>query len=148
MHGQHVGDGDPLRDWREVARRIVGKLPVQGDVDRDRTDHAQHQRVGDGARVARIRNQDAPAVALAAAAKALGVKTADTPLFSLKAPAQAIAGEVEVINRAFLVKANELGGPVETARGIYLLKLKEKLGMKLITIKDLVERIVGELKEW
>lgn len=63
---------------------------------------------------------------LSAAAQALGVKITDTALFALKSPAPALAGEAEVINRAFTAKPGELGGPVETAKGIYIIKLKEK----------------------
>ena len=78
---------------------------------------------------------------LAAAAQSLGVKTADTQLFSLKAPAQAITGEAEVINRAFMLKANELGGPVETPKGIYLLKLKEKKPAAVPPLADVRKRV-------
>jgi peptidyl-prolyl cis-trans isomerase D len=61
-----------------------------------------------------------------AAAAALGTKVNETPLFTLTAPAAQLAGETEVIKRAFALKTGELGGPVETARGIYLLKIKER----------------------
>ena len=78
---------------------------------------------------------------LAAAAQSLGVKTTDTTHFSLKSPAQALAGEAEVLNRAFMVKANELGGPVETAKGIYLLKLKEKKPSAVPPLADVRKRV-------
>lgn len=78
---------------------------------------------------------------LGAAAQSLGVKVAETPLFSLKAPAPALAGEAEVINRAFLLKPNELGGPVETSRGIYLLKLKEKKPSAVPPLADVRKRV-------
>uniref|UniRef100_A0A831UEU6 Periplasmic chaperone PpiD n=1 Tax=Geobacter metallireducens TaxID=28232 RepID=A0A831UEU6_GEOME len=63
---------------------------------------------------------------LAAVARELGGAVAETPLFTAQAPAPALAGEKEVLTRAFLLKQNELGGPVETAKGIYILKLKER----------------------
>ena len=78
---------------------------------------------------------------LNAAAQSLGVKTSETPLFSLKSPAQAIAGESEVINRAFGLKAEELGGPVETAKGIYLLKLKTKKPAAVPPLADVRKRV-------
>ena len=78
---------------------------------------------------------------LAAAAQSLGAKTAETPLFSLKSPAQALAGEAEVINRSFMLKADELGGPVETAKGIYLLKLKEKKPAAVPPLADVRKRV-------
>jgi peptidyl-prolyl cis-trans isomerase D len=61
-----------------------------------------------------------------AAAGALGTKVNETPLFTLTAPAAQMAGETEVIKRAFALKTGELGGPVETARGIYIIKIKER----------------------
>ena len=78
---------------------------------------------------------------LAGASQSLGVKSAETPIFSLKSPAQAIAGEAEVINRAFMLKADELGGPVETAKGIYLLKLKEKKPAAVPPLSDVRKRV-------
>ncbi len=78
---------------------------------------------------------------LATAAQSLGVKIVETPLFSLKSAPQAMAGESEVINRAFLLKANELGGPVETPRGIYLLKLKEKKPSAIPPLADVRKRV-------
>jgi peptidyl-prolyl cis-trans isomerase D len=78
---------------------------------------------------------------LAAASQSLGAKSAETPLFSLKSPALAIAGEAEVINRAFMLKADELGGPVETAKGIYILKLKEKKPAAVPPLADVRKRV-------
>jgi peptidyl-prolyl cis-trans isomerase D len=64
---------------------------------------------------------------LNAAAAAIGGKISQTGLFTAKSPAAAIAGETELLKKAFMVKQGELGGPVETARGIYILKVTEKL---------------------
>lgn len=63
---------------------------------------------------------------LAAAAASLGVKTSDTPLFTLSAPPVSLASETEVVKRAFALKQGELGGPVETRKGIYIIKVKER----------------------
>lgn len=63
---------------------------------------------------------------LDAAAQALGSKVEKTALFTAQAPAAAIAAETELVARAFALKQNELGGPVETAKGIYLLKVIDK----------------------
>lgn len=71
-------------------------------------------------------NKNQQSADINAAAKSLGVTVAETPLFTAAAPAAQLASETEVIKRAFLLKTGELGGPVETHRGIYLLKLKEK----------------------
>jgi peptidyl-prolyl cis-trans isomerase D len=63
---------------------------------------------------------------LNAAAASFGLKVNETPLFTMGAPAAQLAGETEVIRRAFMLKQGELGGPVETAKGIYILKIKER----------------------
>ncbi|MBI1920057.1 MAG: SurA N-terminal domain-containing protein [Geobacter sp.] len=63
---------------------------------------------------------------IAAAAKELSSKVTDTPLFTAKTPPASIAGEVELLRKAFIAKTGEFGGPVETARGIYLFKVKDR----------------------
>jgi peptidyl-prolyl cis-trans isomerase D len=61
-----------------------------------------------------------------AAAAAIGGKVEKTPLFTAQAPAAALAGQPEVISRAFSLKQGELGGPVENSKGIYILKVIER----------------------
>jgi peptidyl-prolyl cis-trans isomerase D len=63
---------------------------------------------------------------LAGAAAAVGSKVEKTSLFTAQSPAPALAGETELISRAFALKQGELGGPVETSKGIYLVKVTEK----------------------
>jgi peptidyl-prolyl cis-trans isomerase D len=59
-------------------------------------------------------------------ARQLGLKVQETPLFDANAPAAALAGETAVIKKAFELKEGELGGPVETAKGIYIIKARER----------------------
>ena len=61
-----------------------------------------------------------------AAAAAVGGKAEKTSLFTVQNPAAAIAGETELISRAFALKQGELGGPVETSKGIYIVKVTER----------------------
>ncbi len=63
---------------------------------------------------------------LQAVAKALGAAVAVTPLFAAAQPPAVLAGEAQVLKKAFLLKEGELGGPVETAKGIYAIKIKER----------------------
>ncbi|HBA89514.1 MAG TPA: peptidylprolyl isomerase [Geobacter sp.] len=86
---------------------------------------------------------------LDAAAAALGGKVEKTPLFTAKAPASSIAGETELISRAFTLKQGELGGPVETKKGIYLLKVTDKKPAAvppLAQIRSAVEQKTVEVK--
>ena len=76
--------------------------------------------------VADVLNRHMKTGDIAAAAKELNAKVSDTPLFTAKAPQAPIAGEADLLRKAFIAKTGELGGPVETARGIYLFKLKDR----------------------
>jgi len=55
----------------------------------------------------------------------LGLKVQETPLFDANTPAAALAGETAVVKKAFGLKDGELGGPVEAAKGIYIIKIRE-----------------------
>lgn len=55
----------------------------------------------------------------------LKAKVHDLPLFAAAAPPQQLAGEEPVIKKAFELKQGEMGGPVETSRGIYIVKKRE-----------------------
>jgi len=59
-------------------------------------------------------------------AGALKQKVQETELFAANAPVPALAGEAAVIKKALELKQGELGGPVETAKGIYIIKAKER----------------------
>ena len=59
-------------------------------------------------------------------AGALKQKVQETALFTANAPAAPLTGEAAVIKKALELKQGELGGPVETAKGIYILKAKER----------------------
>jgi peptidyl-prolyl cis-trans isomerase D len=71
-------------------------------------------------------NKNIKTADMKSAAAALGTKVNETPLFTLAAPAAQLTGETEVLKRAFTLKTGELGGPVETAKGIYIIKIKER----------------------
>lgn len=85
---------------------------------------------------------------IAAAAQALKASVAETQLFTATTVPPAIAGEAELVKRAFGLKQGELGGPVETSRGIYLVKLVERKPAEvppLAQVKGAVEaRVMAE----
>ena len=63
-------------------------------------------------------------------------KVQDTALFAAAAPAPSLVGETAVIKKALELKQGELGGPVETAKGIYIIKANER---KAATVPALAE---------
>jgi peptidyl-prolyl cis-trans isomerase D len=68
----------------------------------------------------------------------LGLKVQETAVFAANAPAAALVGEAAVLKKAFELKQGELGGPVETPKGIYIIKVKER--------KDSVVPPLAEIK--
>jgi peptidyl-prolyl cis-trans isomerase D len=79
----------------------------------------------------------------------LKLKVQETPLFSDAAPPAALAGEAGVIKKALELKQGELGGPVEPAKGIYILKARERKAAAvppLAEIKAAVEQKAKEAK--
>lgn len=79
----------------------------------------------------------------------LGLKVQETSLFNANTPAPALAGEAAVIKKSFELKQGELGGPVETAKGIYILKVKERkpsVVPPLAEIRGAVEQKAREAK--
>lgn len=59
-------------------------------------------------------------------AAALNLKIQETGLFEAATPPASLAGEAAVVKKALELKQGELGGPVETAKGIYILRVKER----------------------
>lgn len=86
---------------------------------------------------------------LDAAASSLGAKVEKTGLFTQQAPPAQLAGEKDLVTRAFTLKQNELGSPVETAKGIYLVKVVERKPAAvppLAQVKGAVEQKAREAK--
>ena len=82
-------------------------------------------------------------------ANQLKLKIQETPLFAANAPPAVLAGETEVIKKALELKQGELGGPVETAKGIYIFKAKERkpsVVPPLAEIRPAVEQKAKEAK--
>lgn len=71
-------------------------------------------------------NKNIASANLQAVASTLGSKVAETQLFTAKAPPANLATEEALLKKAFMLKQGELAGPIETAKGIYAVKLKER----------------------
>lgn len=59
-------------------------------------------------------------------ARLLNLKVQETALFDAATPPAPLAGESAVVKKALELKQGELGGPVETAKGIYLIQARER----------------------
>jgi len=82
-----------------------------------------------------------------AAAASLGIKVSETALFTAQAPAAVLAGEAEVVKKAFFLKQGELGGPVETGKGIYFIKVKEKKPAAVPPLAQIREQVSQKATE-
>jgi peptidyl-prolyl cis-trans isomerase D len=147
-----VSDADAQTFYQKNIDRYQGKggiLPyaeVEGRVKADAQAFQGARQTYEKAADAINRNKGGD---ISAAAASLGIKVTDTPLFTAAAPASQLAGEPEVVKRAFALKQGELGGPVETKKGIYILKVKEMKPAAvppLSQVRSLVEQGAREEK--
>ncbi len=76
----------------------------------------------------------------------LGLKVQEVPLFTATVPAAALTGEAAVIKKAFELKQGELGGPVETTRGIYIIKVKERKDAVVPPLADIKAAVEQKAK--
>lgn len=148
-----VSDEEAQNYYQKNIDRYQGKggiLPFAEVKERARADALKLKSTKEAyEKVADAVNKNLKSSDINAAAASLGVKVLETPLFMEKAPAIALAGEVDVIKKAFFLKQGELGGPVETSKGIYLIKVKEKIPAAvppLAQIKPQVSQKVTEEK--
>lgn len=73
----------------------------------------------------------------------LHLKPQQTALFSANSPPPALAGESALLKKAFELKQGELGGPVETGRGIYIIKARERVPSQVRPLNE----IRGEVEQ-
>ena len=66
----------------------------------------------------------------------LHLKVQELPLFSANAVPAEVAGEGALLKAAFGLKQGELGGPVETTKGIYLFKARERKAAAIPPLND------------
>lgn len=71
-------------------------------------------------------NKNLAAANLQAVATALGSRINDTGFFTAKNPPANLATEQALLTKAFLLKNGEMAGPIETTKGIYAIKLKDR----------------------
>lgn len=126
-----VSDVEAQTYYQKNIDRYQGKggiLPFTEVKERARADALKLKSTKEAyEKVADAVNKNLKSSDIHAAAVSLGVKVSETPLFTANAPAHPLVGEADVIKKAFFLKKGELGGPVETSKGIYLIKVKEKI---------------------
>ena len=127
-----------------------GILPLKDVRDKAKADALKQKAAKQGYELAadtlfkNIKSSD-----LALIAGQLKLKIQETPVFSAVVPAEVLTGEAAVIKKAFELKQGELGGPVETAKGIYIIKVKERkeaVVPPLADVKQAVEQKVRVVK--
>lgn len=96
------------------------KEKVKADASRNKAGKEAYEKAADTI------NKNIASANLQAVATGLNAKIVETALFSAKTPPAALVSEAAVLKKAFMLKAGEMAGPIETAKGIYALKLKEK----------------------
>jgi peptidyl-prolyl cis-trans isomerase D len=104
-----------------------GILPFEEVKERVKTDALKFKAAKQAYEMAaEALNKNLKTADLQSAGRMLGVPINETPLFSDKAPPASLAGEAGLIKKAFALKQGELGGPVETAKGVYLFTIKAR----------------------
>ncbi len=76
----------------------------------------------------------------------LNLKPQQTALFSADAPPPALAGETALIRKAFELKQGELGGPVETGRGIYIVKARQRIPSQVRPLNEIRAQVEQSFK--
>lgn len=152
--GQQVTEDEMESFYRKNMDRYMDKdnapIPYEQVKERVKLD-TQHQKAAKALyeKAADALFQNIKSGDLALIAGKLGAKIQDTPLFSAAAPPAAFSGETSLLKKAFELKQGELGGPIETAKGIYIFKVKEKKNAELpplAQVRTAVEQQVHAIK--
>lgn len=125
-----VSDEEINTYYQKNIDRYQGKggiLPLAEVKEKAKAD-AIRQKAGKEAyeKAADIINKNIASANLQGTASALGAKIIESPLFTAKAPPANLATETALTKKAFMLKSGEMAGPIETAKGIYAVKLKER----------------------
>ena len=133
---QQVSQEEQESFYRKNMDRYVDKdnapLPLEQVKERVKTD-AQRQKAARALyeKAADTLFQNIKSGDLGIVASKLGAKIQETTLFTATTAPAALAGEANLLKKAFELKQGELGGPIETAKGIYIFKVKEKKAAEL-----------------
>lgn len=146
-----ISDEEVQTYYQKNIDRYQGKggiLPFAEVKDRVKADAIKQKGAKETyEKVADAINKNSKNADINAAAASLGTKVNETPLFSQQTVPASLAGEGDVINKAFLLKQGELGGPVETAKGIYIIKVKEKIPAAVPPLAEIKQQVTQKVTE-
>lgn len=77
----------------------------------------------------------------------LHLRPQETALFSADAPPPPLAGESALIKKIFDLKQGELGGPVETGRGIYIVKARQRVPSQVRPLNEIRGEVEQRFRE-
>ncbi len=117
------------------------KDKVKADTIRQKTGKEAYEKAAD------VINKNISTANLQGVATALGVKVIESPLFSAKSLPANLATEEALTKKAFMLKAGEMAGPVETAKGIYALKLKERKAAEVPPLAQIRSAVEAAAKQ-
>jgi peptidyl-prolyl cis-trans isomerase D len=92
-------------------------------------------------------NKNIASANLQAVATSLGGKIAESPLFTSKTPPAVLAGEEALLKKAFMLKQGEMAGPIETSKGIYAVKLKERKPAEVPPLTQIRPNVESRVKQ-
>lgn len=96
------------------------KEKVRADATRNKAGKEAYEKTADTI------NKNIASANLQAVASAFGAKIQETALFQAKTPPAQLTGEEALLKKVFMLKQGEMAGPIETAKGIYAVKLKDR----------------------
>ena len=137
--------------YRKNMDRYIDKdnapLPYEQVKERVKLD-AQHQKAAKALyeKAADTLFQNIKTGDIALIATKLGAKLQETPLFTTKSAPATLAGETTLLKKAFELKQGELGGPLETPKGIYIFKVKEKKNAELPPLAQVHSAVEQQLR--
>jgi peptidyl-prolyl cis-trans isomerase D len=151
--GLNVTNDDMLTYYQKNIDRYQDKgniLPFEEVKERVRTDALRFKAAKLAyEKAADALNRNLKSADLDAAARTFGLKVEKTSLFALQQPPAPIAGEGDLIRKSFALRQGELGGPVETNKGVYLFKIIEKKPSTLpalAQVRPRVEKLASDEK--
>lgn len=91
-------------------------------------------------------NRNLAANDLAAAARSLSIPVTQTKPFTLASPPPEFSNEPELVKRLFTFKTGELSGPIETPKGIYLVKITERTPPAVPPLKEIRSQVEARVR--